>query len=147
MTPNQEKNMQQTIKYESSEFCSRTLYFFKGFNLIIFRDLLFFNSYLPCIISPSSLEIIMWSFFAIPSSLLARFKVDPKRITLFIYNQMLGDLTNTCINQIINDNESTQLSSLQLPQELVGGEQALENELITTIVVSDYTASQINDGK
>ncbi|HZA68184.1 MAG TPA: hypothetical protein VE548_00685 [Nitrososphaeraceae archaeon] len=60
---------------------------------------------------------------------------------------MLGDLTNTCINQIINDNESTQSSSLQLPQELVGGEQALENELITTIVVSDYTASQINDGK
>ena len=61
-----------------------------------------------------------------------------------IYNQMLENSANTCINQIINDTES--------PQDLVDTEHdqsvseekptsphALENELITTIVVSDTT--------
>ncbi|HZA68324.1 MAG TPA: hypothetical protein VE548_01390 [Nitrososphaeraceae archaeon] len=39
-----------------------------------------------------------------------------------MYNQMLENFANMCINQIINDTESTQSSSLQSPQELVDAE-------------------------
>ena len=69
---------------------------------------------------------------------------------------MLEDFSNTCINQIINDTEWPQSFSLRSPEKLLDMEYdqsvpegkptsshaQLENDLITTNVVSDETASQ-----
>jgi hypothetical protein len=65
-----------------------------------------------------------------------------------IYNQMLEDIGNTCINQITNDTESSQPSSLQSPEELFDAQinqsddedkPQGSNDLIRTMVVSNDT--------
>jgi hypothetical protein len=74
-----------------------------------------------------------------------------------IYNQMLENIANTCINKITNDTYPLQLSSLQSPKELSDlqydqsddegkptGHFAFENDLITTNVASDMPESQIH---
>jgi hypothetical protein len=74
-----------------------------------------------------------------------------------IYDKMLEDFANICINKIVNDPESPQSTSLQSPEEQLNAEHdqsnpevkptsshASENDLITTIIVSDDTASQIH---
>jgi hypothetical protein len=74
-----------------------------------------------------------------------------------IYNQMLEDFANTCINKIANDPKSPQSTSLQSPKELsdphcdqsddedkYADPHDLENVIIATNVLCDNTASKID---